>query len=223
MDTNKENKYVAYYRVSTQQQGASGLGLEAQKAAVSRYISSNELVGEFTEIETGKGAKALQTRPQLSAALSLAKISHSTLLVAKLDRLARNVHFISGLIESGVKFVALDMPMASTLTLHVMAAFAEHEAKMISERTKAALAAAKARGVILGAAGSANIRAKAAANHDVAIAFAISLKPILEGFGPVSQREMVALLNTRGIPAFGGGLWSLSQLQRVLSRLRSIS
>ncbi|MDA7643360.1 recombinase family protein [Akkermansiaceae bacterium] len=144
-------KIVTYTRVSTRRQGESGLGLEAQEAAIQNYTLENsaELVGAFVEVESGKKSN----RPELAKAIALAKRTKSKLVVAKLDRLARNVHFISGLLESKVDFVALDFPEANTFTLHIMAALAEQEARLISERTKAALAAAKRRGVILGAHG----------------------------------------------------------------------
>ena len=141
---------IAYYRVSTQRQAGSGLGLAAQQADVLRYATSQnaEIVAQFTEVETGK----LSTRPQLAAAIRLAKATGATLVVAKLDRLARNMAFTATLLESGVEFVACDNPNANRLTIHILAAVAEDEARRISERTKAALAAAKARGMKLGAA-----------------------------------------------------------------------
>lgn len=113
-------KFIAYYRVSTQKQGASGLGLDAQREAVSRFLNGGdwELVAEFQEVETGKGADALDKRPQLKAALAACRKEGATLIIAKLDRLARNVHFVSGLMESKVKFVACDMPEANELTIH---------------------------------------------------------------------------------------------------------
>ena len=141
--------YVAYYRVSTDKQGESGLGLEAQREAAKRIARQTPILNEFVEIETAKKSTA-KNRPQLLAAIADCKRLSATLLIAKLDRLARNVHFISGLMEAGVDFVAADMPQANRLTLHIMAAFAEHEAHAISERTKAALAALKTRGVKLG-------------------------------------------------------------------------
>src|SRR5215472_8539959 len=146
-------KYIAYYRVSTERQGKSGLGLDAQRTAVIDYLNGGgwKLLGEFTEVETGKGRNALARRPQLKAAIEVCRKQKATLLIAKLDRLARNVHFISGLMESGVEFVAVDMPMANRLTVHILAAVAEHEREMISARTKAALQAAKAKGTKLGA------------------------------------------------------------------------
>jgi DNA invertase Pin-like site-specific DNA recombinase len=216
-------KFVAYYRVSTAKQGASGLGLDAQREAVTRYLNGGswELVGEFTETETGKGADALAKRPQLRAALELCRKQGARLLIAKLDRLARNVHFISGLMESKVKFVAADMPEATELTIHIMAAFAEHEAKRISERTKDALAAAKARGVVLGATGPQNLKRNIEARQEAADAFAESLSGVLGGFraAGLSQRAMVAELNKLRVKTARGGEWSLAQLQRVLARL----
>ena len=140
---------ISYYRVSTVKQGLSGLGLEAQKASVETYAKSTGLTitGEFVEVETGTSKRQ---RTEIYKALAECKRTGATLLIAKLDRLARNVAFIASLMESGVKFVAVDNPAVTPLTLHVLAAVAEQEAKMISTRTKAALDAAKARGVTLG-------------------------------------------------------------------------
>ena len=153
-------EHVAYYRVSTDRQGASGLGLDAQRQAVARHIGTGTLAAEFTEIESGRRDK---NRPQLAAALQEAKKRRAVLVIAKLDRLARNVHFVSGLMESGVEFVAADMPTANRLTIHVMAAFAEHEREAISQRTREGLAAAKARGTVLGNPNLAEARKAAAA------------------------------------------------------------
>ena len=141
-------RFVSYLRVSTDKQGASGLGLEAQRDAVSRHVAGAKgvLVAEHREIESGKR----NDRPEIAAALAACRLRHASLIIVKLDRLARNVHFISGLMESGVEFVAVDIPMANRLTVHILAAVAEHEREMISQRTKAALAAAKTRGVELG-------------------------------------------------------------------------
>ncbi len=137
-------RFIAYYRVSTVRQGESGLGLEAQRASVERYVGGGDLVADYTDIETGtrKGLK----RPGLIQALAACRETGAVLVIAKVDRLARNVAFTSALMESGVEFVAVDMPTANKLTIHIMAAMAEHEAEMISERTKNALAAKKARG-----------------------------------------------------------------------------
>jgi len=214
---NKSN-YVAYYRVSTQRQGRSGLGLEAQERAVADYLPvGKELLQSFTEVETGKGSNALNKRPVLCEALAYAKKHKATLIVAKLDRLARNVAFVSALMESKVPFVCADMPEANELTLHIIAAVAQYEARMISERTKAALQAAKARGVKLG---NPNLHL----NNDKAKAqaqlFADKLKDTLAGWKAqgLTQRAMVAQLNTLGVPTARGSMWSLVQLQRVLNR-----
>ncbi len=144
------NQIIAYYRVSTKKQGASGLGLEGQKATVSDFANRNgaTVVYAYTEVESGKR----KDRPELAKAIAHARRNKATLVVAKLDRLARNVAFLSALMESGADFVCCDNPHANRLTIHILAAVAEDEAKRISERTKAALAAAKARGTLLGSA-----------------------------------------------------------------------
>ncbi len=138
------NRFVAYYRVSTDKQGRSGLGLEAQRAAVEVHVASarGAVAAEFVEVESGRK----RDRPQLAAALAAARARRSVLVITKLDRLARNVHFVSGLMESGVEFVVADMPKVNRVTVHILAAVAEEETRMISVRTKAALAVAKARG-----------------------------------------------------------------------------
>lgn len=214
-------QYVTYYRVSTQRQGASGLGLDAQRATVEQYLagSARTSVGEFVEIETGKSANALDKRPQLRLALEACRKARATLLIAKLDRLARSVHFVSGLMESRIKFVACDMPEANDLTIHLMAAFAEYEAKRISERTREALAAAKARGVVLGATGPANLKCNNGQRRQRTREFQQRIRPVLEGMlaQGMSRRVMVVRLNELGITAPMGGLWSLGQLQRVLT------
>src|SRR3954452_8738746 len=142
-------RFIAYYRVSTDKQGQSGLGLEAQRKTVTDYLNGGAwaLIGEFTEVESGKRD---DNRPVLAKALAACRAHGATLVIAKLDRLARNVAFISRLMEGGVEFVAVDFPTANRLTIHILAAVAEHEREMISARTKAALQAAKARGVKLG-------------------------------------------------------------------------
>lgn len=139
-------KIVAYYRVSTAKQGRSGLGLEAQQHAVEAFARDYKIAASFTEVETGKRA----CRPELTKAIELCRKERATLVIAKLDRLARNVAFTATLMDSGIEFVACDTPHASRLTIHVLAAVAEDEARRISERTKAALAAVKRRGVTLG-------------------------------------------------------------------------
>jgi DNA invertase Pin-like site-specific DNA recombinase len=218
-------EYVSYIRVSTARQGASGLGLEAQQETVMRFLNGGswKLVAEFKEVETGKGSDALAKRPQLRAALDVCRKRGATLVIAKLDRLARNVHFVSGLMESKVKFVACDMPDANELTIHMMAAFAEHEAKRISQRTKEALAVAAARGVKLGKAGAANLRPNVEQRQAAADAFAKKLRPIFAGMvaEKLSQRSMVERLNAVGMPTPAGdaGKWRLSQVQRIIARL----
>lgn len=218
--TSTAQQFVTYYRVSTQRQGSSGLGLDAQRQTVAQYLagSSRTTVGEFVEVETGKGANALDRRPQLRLALDLCKKTGATLLIAKLDRLARNVHFVSGLMESKVSFVACDLPEANQLTIHIMAAFAEHEARRISERTRDALAAAKARGVVLGATGPANLKTCNDLRQQKALQFRERLRPVLDGMKAqeLTRRAMVERLNALGIKAPMGGTWSLGQLQRLV-------
>lgn len=216
-------KFIAYYRVSTQRQGASGLGLDVQRDAVARYIpnATGSLLAEFCEIETAKGVNALAKRPELRKALEECKRRNAVLLIARLDRLARNVHFVSGLMESRVRFLACDMPEANELTIHIMAAFAEHEAKRISERTKDALAAAKARGVRLGVNGYANLKPVLEQRRAETKRFIDGLRGQFDGFRlrGLSQRVIVSELNQLGIRAQRGGVWSLVQVQRVLRRL----
>lgn len=213
------DQFVTYYRVSTQRQGASGLGLEAQRQTVAQYLlgAHRTTVGEFLEVETGKGADPLSRRPQLRLALDLCKRTGATLLIAKLDRLARNVYFVSGLMESKVSFVACDLPEANQLTIHIMAAFAEHEARRISERTRDALAAAKARGVVLGATGPTNLKTCNDLRQHKAQEFRDRLRPVLDGMVAqgLSRRTMVIRLNDLGIKAPMGGAWSLGQVQRL--------
>src|SRR4051795_2520167 len=143
-----QGKFVAYYRVSTAKQGRSGLGLEAQQEAVRAHLNGGswQLVAEVVEIESGKR----NDRPKLAEAMRLCRLHGAMLIIAKLDRLARNVAFVSNLMESGVEFTACDFPQANRLTVHILAAVAEHEAEMISTRTKLALAAAKRKGTVLG-------------------------------------------------------------------------
>ena len=219
--TNK-SKFVAYYRVSTQKQGQSGLGLEAQKQAVTLYLKGGdgELLSDYVEIETGKGSDALDRRPQLKAAMSVCKKQKATLIIAKLDRLARNNHFVSGLLESGIDFVCADMPQANKVMLQMYSVMAEWERDQISARTKAALQAAKAKGVVLGAAGITNLKPNIEARQEAANEFANKLKSIIVGMkgNGTSQRAMCAELNSLGIKTAKGGDWSLIQLQRVIAR-----
>lgn len=217
----KMQKYVAYYRVSTAKQGRSGLGLEAQQEAVLQFIEagSRKLLAEFTEVETGKGSNALDKRPQLQAAKQLAKKHKATLLIAKLDRLARNVHFISGLMEDGVKFQCCDFPAADGFMLHIYAAVAEQEGRRISQRIKDALAAKKARGEAVGNASS--LRPLNGTRAAQAAQFATKLQPTIEAYRAqrMTQRDMVDAMNSAGIKTAQGGEWGLVQLQRVMQRL----
>lgn len=217
---------VAYFRVSTDKQQQSGLGLDAQREAVARYLNGGggwELVGEFTETETGKGSNALAKRPQLRAALESCKRRGATLVIAKLDRLARNVHFVSGLLEAGCDFVAVDMPQANKTMVQMHAVMAEWERDQISQRTKDALAAAKANGQKLGTAGAANLRRNIKERQDAANAFAAKLAGVVAGFQArgLSQRQMVAELNAVGVRAPRGGEWSLVQVQHLIARLKA--
>lgn len=220
-----DQSFVAYYRVSTQKQGRSGLGLDAQRELVASYLrtTGGRLAGEFTEVETGKGAKALDRRPQLRGALAACQTHKATLLIAKLDRLARNVHFVSGLLEAGVPFVAADMPTADRTMIQIYSVMAEFEARQVSARTKAALAQAKARGVVLGAEGPRNLRPHTEARQAASRAFAARLRKQFDTYRSqgLTQRQMVADLNNLGITAPQGGLWRLNQVQRVLVRLHA--
>lgn len=219
-------RFIAYYRVSTERQGRSGLGMDAQRNAVSDYLNGGDwkLVGEVVEVESGKR----NDRPRLAEALALCRIHNATLIIAKLDRLARNVAFIANLMEAGVEFVACDFPQANRLTIHVLAAVAEHEREMISKRTSEALAAAKARGVKLGGKrpgalpNAAEGRAMGrAARSEVATKRALDLLPVIEAIkaeGACSLRQVAAALNARGIQPPRGGLWSAVQVQRIIRR-----
>ena len=218
-------RFVAYYRVSTVRQGKSGLGLDAQKAAVASYVLSKggEVEFSFVEAESGKN----NDRPELQKALAEAKRLGAVLLIAKLDRLARNVAFISHLLEGGVEVTAADMPEANRFMLHVMAAVAEHEGQAISERTKAALAAAKARGVKLGWSmperqqEQERASAKsAAARKAQADTFAANVLPIirsLSGQG-LSLRGVANALNERNVRTARGGQWQATTVRNILAR-----
>jgi DNA invertase Pin-like site-specific DNA recombinase len=181
-----------------------------------------ELVGDFTEVETGKGSKALNKRPQLVDAIMLCRKYKAKLVIAKLDRLARNVHFISGLMETRVDFVAVDMPSADPFMLHVYAAMAEEETRRISQRTKDALAAAKARGVVLGQ----NGQVLADQNKADADGFARSVAPAVHKIreaGAVSIRQIAAELNRQDIPTARGGNWHVPTTHRLLKRIEALA
>lgn len=220
-------KFVGYYRVSTVKQGVSGLGLEAQKEAVRVYlngVSRGRLVDEVVEIESGKR----NDRPELARALALCRVHGATLIIAKLDRLARNVHFISGLMESDVEFVAVDFPQATKLTIHILAAMAEHEGALISERTKAALKRARERGVVLGGhrghlnRTTALLGAKASAQVRKADAHKrrADVLPVIRSIqaeGTASLRAVAERLNSAGVPAPRGGEWYAATVRRTLA------
>jgi DNA invertase Pin-like site-specific DNA recombinase len=215
---------VAYYRVSTDRQGRSGLGLEAQRSAVIECVRARgwTLQSEFTEVESGKR----NDRPALLQALSECRLQRATLFIAKLDRLSRDAHFLLGLDKAGVEFLAVDMPNANRLTVGIMALVAEEERRMISARTKAALAAAKARGVKLGGyrvstvSDAARIRS-AQMRRTAADDLGRLVRPVIEEFrtlGIVSLRAIARALNDRGIRTRTGGAWDASGVKRVLDR-----
>jgi DNA invertase Pin-like site-specific DNA recombinase len=216
-------RFVAYVRVSTQKQGASGLGLDAQRAEIAAYLArcGGELVGEFVEVETGKGSNALAKRPELRKALALAKAKRAKLVIAKLDRLARNVVFIAGLIESQVDFVAVDMPEANKVMLQMHAVMSEWERDQISARTKAALAQAKARGVRLGVKGAENIAAVNAGRQEAGQERAEALRGALEGMKAraLSLRAMAGELAALGHVTASGKPYSAAQVSRLLTRV----
>jgi DNA invertase Pin-like site-specific DNA recombinase len=222
-----EGKWISYLRVSTDRQGASGLGVEAQRQSVADYLNGGrwKLIKEFVEVESGKKTD----RPQLEAALKACRLHGAKLVIARLDRLSRDAHFLLGLDKAGVDFVAADMPNANRLTVGVMALVAEDVRKQISSTTKAALAAAKARGVKLGGfragaglSAEAHERSRAAiqarANGRASDIAATIHK--LQADGATSLRAIAAGLNAQGIPTpRGAGTWSAVQVQRILERI----
>jgi DNA invertase Pin-like site-specific DNA recombinase len=212
-------KLVAYFRVSTRKQGDSGLGLEAQQAAVGTHAKATgaKVVASFQEIESGKRCD----RPELARAITACRRHGATLCIAKLDRLARNVHFVSGLMESKVPFVCCDNPTATPLTIHILAAVAEDEAKRISERTRAALAAAKARGVALGC--PANLKRAArrkgtAANVEAARQHASTALPVAQKLREAGQSlaDTAERLTDSGILTRRGKAWTPTAVLRLL-------
>lgn len=226
--------FVSYLRVSTRSQGDSGLGIEAQRADVERYLRqfSGKLIAEFVEVESGKRSD----RPRLSEALALVRASKATLIVAKMDRLARNVAFLSALMEAGVDFIAVDNPHATRLTVHILAAVAEYERELIVKRTKAALAQARLRGVRLGSRrkghwigredrrrhGSAIGAKKAAYRHrERADAAASDIAPLIleQRRQGMSLSAIARVLNDRGIPTRRGRSWTSTGVGNVLRRL----
>jgi DNA invertase Pin-like site-specific DNA recombinase len=223
MTTNTKTA-VAYIRVSTAQQGKSGLGLEAQKAAVAKFAEAEgiELIAEFQEIETGKGADALNSRPKLAAALAEARRNNCPVIVAKLDRLSRDVAFIANLMSKRTPFIVAELGAdVSPFMLHIYAAVAEQERAMISQRTKDALAAVKARGRKLGNPDIAKAQEAAAKVRTAqANTFAINVLPIIREIQSTgaSIRKTAEALNRRGIPTARGGTWAATQVSDILKR-----
>ena len=222
---------VAYYRVSTARQGRSGLGIEAQREAVQRFAAAEgfDLAGEFVEVETGKGSDALDRRPQLAAALATGRQMRCPVIVAKLDRLSRDVAFISGLMAQRVPFIVAELGRdADPFMLHLYAALAEKERRLISERTRAALAARKAQGAMLG---NRSNPAEAAALGSIALseeadAFAANVLPIVNSMrsaGVTDLRGLAAALNNRGVRTARGGRWHVSNVRNLLRRAEALS
>lgn len=221
-------RLVAYERVSTARQGASGLGLEAQRQAIEAFAASRgaDVLARFTEVESGRR----EDRPELGKALHLAKVTGSTLVIAKLDRLSRNASFLLALRDSGVRFVAVDMPEANDLTVGIMALVAQAEREAISRRTKEALAVAKARGAKLGnpngaaslrraGRGAVALRKAVSSNAD---AFAADLAQVVQDVrrqGHTSLRAIAAELTLRGIRTRRGGAWQVSNVKGLLERI----
>jgi DNA invertase Pin-like site-specific DNA recombinase len=221
---------VGYVRVSTASQGRSGLGLEAQRAAIARFAQQEGLTLSecFEEVETGSGSDALERRPQLAAALKIAHKTKSPVIVAKLDRLSRNVHFISGLMAHRVEFIVCDLGRQSDpFVLHLYAALAEKERALISSRTKAGLAAAKARGTKLGMSARSKREVReiassgAKANERVAMERIESIRWVVESAlsGGAALRKAAELLNERGVKSPGGGRWHAPSLLKAARRL----
>lgn len=211
-------QFYSYLRVSTTKQGFDGLGVESQREAVRRYCHQDqgELLGEFVEVESGKR----NNRTVLAKALAACRARRATLVIAKLDRLGRSVSFIAGLMDAGVPFVAVDMPFATPLLLHVMAAFAQHEREMISARTRGALAIAKSRGVVLGA----NGKVLAARNRSAAIAHAEKMRFAVcqaREAGCLTLQQIGDFLTAEGYQTSSGGKWHPATVKRILDRLEA--
>lgn len=221
-------KIVCYLRVSTARQGSSGLGLDAQLQAVQQYAASMSasIIATFTEVETGK----LNTRPELTKALHLAKVTGATLVIAKLDRLSRNAAFLMTLQDAGVKFIAADLPQANNLTIGIMALVAQQEAEAISKRTKEALQAAKRRGKVLGNPNGAAALLKAAKGNTAALSaikkkadnHAANLQPVIDSLnseGIISLGGIAKALNERGMLTPRGGIWHKTSVSNLLARI----
>ena len=209
-----DGKFIAYYRISTDHQGIEGNGILAQQRAVSDYLNGGrwKLIAEFTEVESGKR----NDRPELEKALAACKKHKAKLVIAKLDRLSRNVHFISGLMERKVDFVACDMPSANAFMINVYAAVAQEERRMISERTKAGLRAAKERGVVLG---SPKLGLINKMSHEAAVSRAKAIAPLLAELAGLSAHAAAAELNARQVPTLTERPWSAKTVIRTRARV----
>ena len=223
-----KQRFVSYLRVSTAKQGSAGLGIEAQRSTVAQHIGDRVLLQEYIEVESGKH----DARPELEKAMSQARLTGSTLIIAKLDRLSRDAHFLTGLEKSKLDFVACDLPEANKLTITIMAAVAEHERERISQRTKDALRAAKARGTKLGNPnGAAHLKAL---GNDAAMAavkakadkmardYAAKIKE-LEKAGATSARGIARALNGQGYLTPRGGAWDAKAVIRLQVRLAGLT
>ena len=220
--TQPNRRFVAYSRVSTARQGRSGLGLDAQRTAVREYLAGKGWppAAEFVEVESGRR----NDRPELARALEACRLYKATLVIAKLDRLARNAAFLLSLRDAGVDFVACDMPDANRLTVGILACVAEAAAEAISARTRAALAAAKARGRVLGGfkghvPSAEDTRRSAEVRRERAQEHAARVAPVLIGLrdaGLTSLRALAGGLNRRGVPAPGGGTWHANSVRRII-------
>ena len=211
---------VSYIRVSTVRQGRSGLGLEAQRESIARFCKAQDYIiaAEYIEVESGKGADALERRPKLAAATQLARKIKGPVVVAKLDRLSRDVSFISGLMMQKVPFITVELGAdTDPFLLHLFAALAERERRVVSERTRLALQAAKARGIKLGGSNQQSV-----ANHEEAKLRAKLLLPLLTELENLSARATAVELNRREVPTPGGGAWAATQVIRVRRRLERI-
>lgn len=219
-----ENVYVSYLRVSTERQGASGLGIDAQRSAIQHYVDvcGGMSIAELIEIESGKRSN----RPILEEAISLCRRKRATLLVAKLDRLSRTVSFMSRLIETGVDFIAVDNPHANKLMIHVLAAFAEHERDLIAARTRAALASAKDRGARLGNPNLSTARAQAKLTVQLAAnEHCENVAPIIRQIrasGVNTLRGIANALATRGIRTARGGQWHPATIRNLEMRFQHL-
>jgi len=219
---------ISYIRVSTQQQGRSGLGLEGQRDAIRQFAEREglELIGEYCDVQTGKGADALDRRPQLAAALIRARKEGLRIIVAKLDRLSRDVHFISGLMVHRVPFIVAELGNdVDPFILHLFAALGEKERQMISARTKAALRAARARGVQLGNRTNlpeAQVKG-ASSNRRMADEFASNVWPMIRAYqgDGLSLRAIARRLNTQGVATARGGEWQASQVAGIAKRMET--